>query len=368
MDRKINTIDYIRVIATLIVFMLHTAIFTAIITDGKIWIKLKQYFFLYTPAWAGVWIFFIISGYLIGRGFVSKRYTLSRKKILEFYLSKLIKIGIPTLSFIFFSCVLIYPRFIFDNKGVLRRILTFTYNGIPGVDGIGAVWYVSTIMQLYLISPIIIYIVEKVKKVISNKYLWGIWIGVILIGLLLRYVMYKNNADWHTQIYTPSILNLDLFVSGILTSYLPKPSIKRNRIIILWIIFGTVLLCNCFIYSRDNNICYFIYQYLFPSIYAIIVNILIYYAMDFNETDTNEITNTINKVILIFSNISFQFYLWHSLILSTIYSCITTSGILVMHIKLLGISFILTFIIASFFTKAFSSLLKPLYLWNKEQE
>ena len=57
MSRNVNAVDYIRVIATLIVFMLHTAIFTATITDGNIWIELKRYFFFYTPAWAGVWIF-----------------------------------------------------------------------------------------------------------------------------------------------------------------------------------------------------------------------------------------------------------------------------------------------------------------------
>lgn len=56
--RKINTLDYVRVIATLMVFMLHTLIFTS----QKVGVDLNEYFrrlFIFkAPAWAGVWIFF----------------------------------------------------------------------------------------------------------------------------------------------------------------------------------------------------------------------------------------------------------------------------------------------------------------------
>ena len=152
-----------------------------------------------------------------------------------------------------------------------------------------------------------------------------------------------------------------MFVSGILTNYLPKPDIKRKVIVFFWIILGIVLLCNCYIYSRESNLCYFIYQYIFPSIYAIVVNMLIYYAMNVSKVKTNKIAKIIDKGILKFSNISFQFYLWHSLLLSTIYRCITPKGVLYTHLKLMGIAFILTFVMASFFTQAFSVLLKPSY-------
>ena len=52
--RKINTLDYVRVIATLMVFMLHTLIFTS----QKVGVDLNEYFrrlFIFkAPAWAGV--------------------------------------------------------------------------------------------------------------------------------------------------------------------------------------------------------------------------------------------------------------------------------------------------------------------------
>lgn len=65
--RKINTLDYVRVIATLMVFMLHTLIFTS----QKVGVDLNEYFrrlFIFkAPAWAGVWIFLFFQDILRGR-------------------------------------------------------------------------------------------------------------------------------------------------------------------------------------------------------------------------------------------------------------------------------------------------------------
>ena len=359
MTRKTNSLDYIRIIAALLVFMLHTSLFSNNITDGAIIPILQNYFFLYTPAWAGVWIFIIISGYLIANGFLVNRYCLNKKGILEFYLSRLIKIGVPTLFFLFLCCVLVYPNFIQNNKGVLVRLLTFTYNGIPGVDGIGAVWYVSTIMQLYLISPLIIYLIEKIRqKIHYNLLIWLLWVSLILIGLVARITMFYFKADWYSSVYTFSLSNIDLFVSGILVNYLPKPQKSVVKSTIVWILFLLLILLNCYIYSRGDSKSIFIYQYLLPSVYAIIVNLLIFYSDNYIKSKK---VSLIDRVTLWFSNITFQFYLWHSLILSTIVNSIAVTGTLKTHFKLLGISFILTTIIASFFSKAFNILLKPVH-------
>ena len=182
--RKINTLDYVRVIATLMVFMLHTLIFTS----QKVGVDLNEYFrrlFIFkAPAWAGVWIFFILSGYFAGKGFAENKYTLNMRGILRYYILRFIKIGIPTYFFVFLCCTLLYPDFIFSDKYVLLRMMTFTYNGVPGLDGIGATWYVSSLMQMYLIVPGIVFLLEKIKTVMKNNanFFGYFWILLLAVG------------------------------------------------------------------------------------------------------------------------------------------------------------------------------------------
>ena len=94
---------------------------------------------------------------------------------------KLVKIGVPTLFFCFLICVLIFPDFAVNNKMALVNILTFTYNGTVAVDGIGATWFVSTIMQLYLIAPILSYFTYKLKK-INKGYIHILILSAIMLS------------------------------------------------------------------------------------------------------------------------------------------------------------------------------------------
>lgn len=104
-----------------------------------------------------------------GRDSAENKYTLNMRGILRYYILRFIKIGIPTYFFVFLCCTLLYPDFIFSDKYVLLRMMTFTYNGVPGLDGIGATWYVSSLMQMYLIVPGIVFLLEKIKTVMKNN-------------------------------------------------------------------------------------------------------------------------------------------------------------------------------------------------------
>lgn len=360
MKRNVNVIDYIRVIATLLVFMLHTLLFTNRIMGTGSVVVFKRYFLLYTPAWAGVWIFLIISGYLSGNAFLNNKYELNRNGIILFWTSKIIKLLIPTLLFALFYCMM-YPKFITENSGILVRLLTFRYKGIPSSDGLSATWYISTIMKIFLIAPLAIYMIERILKKNRETISWILWLGVVVAGLLVRLMLYKDAADWNSKVYTSSLTNLDLFFSGILINYLPKTNKKKTKTVIMWIIFIIMIIINCFVYSKETSVSYFVYQYIFPSVYAIIVTLLIYYSLDFTVTKTNANIYIINRITLWLSNISFQFYLWHSLVLSIVSDIITAGDVLGTHIKLLGIGFFLSTIISAFLTSVSNKILKPLY-------
>ncbi len=364
--KKLQSVCILRTCAALMVFFLHTWIVTDRLAGiNHTWDRL---FFLKTPAWGGVWIFFVISGYLAGRGFLLGKYHLSIKSILYFYLDKLIKVGIPALFFVFIVCVTVYPDFIPSNPGVLAALLTFTYNGNPGIDGIGATWFVSTVMQLYLLTPVLYCLLKKLNTRLSGQTAHtAILIGIIAAGCFYRILLYKSQMSWYSWIYTPSIANLDLFLAGFQMNYLSCQNKKEgtshttgNLLLILLLL--SLVTFNSYLYffgenGSGNQDFLSVYQYIMPSVYAAFIGIFLYF---FTEKEWSDTENLFERLLNWFNGISFQFYLWHSLILARIYPNIKLSTPIAFHLKLIAAAFVITSVLAIFYTKAFHMLSKEL--------
>lgn len=86
---KCNPLNFLRVVAFFMVFFLHT------FPSSKI--DFSFCFIFHTPAWGGVFIFFILSGYLIGKGFFAGKYENTFKGSLKFILQRFIKIAPPII-------------------------------------------------------------------------------------------------------------------------------------------------------------------------------------------------------------------------------------------------------------------------------
>ena len=115
---------------------------------------LNPYRLLTASPWVGVWIFFVLSGYLMGKGFFGGRYALDRKGIFQFYGNRILRIA-P----IYWSAILIVAaiqaRGVFqpDNlPGFVSSLLFFQSIDLPFVV-IGALWSVQTEMGFYLAAP-----------------------------------------------------------------------------------------------------------------------------------------------------------------------------------------------------------------------
>ena len=362
----IEPINFLRVVGMFMVFMLHTALFSS---QRGFWFN-QHTWFLQTPAWGAVWIFFILSGYLIGKGFFEGRYQYNLKGIIKFYWTRFFKIALPTLGFVGLCCVLVAPQnFIRDNPLFLKKILTFTYDANPGFDGASATWYVSTLMQLYFLAPIICwgltFVIEKVINEKQRMITVAILLIIIVCGLGGRHFLLYIKADWNSQVYVPGYMNLDLFISGILLNYfLPKrkkPLSSQTKLLkkaatmflIIFIIF------NSYIYYTGYIT---FYQYTLPSVYIIFTCIYIYIheSIEKRVIYQNIIVKIWINIINELSSISFGFYLFHSLILSRIYLAIQGSSPVVIHIKLLIAAFIITIP----FAKCFMILSRHCSIWG----
>ena len=143
---------------------------------------------IHTPAWSGVWIFFTLSGYLMGKAFFTGRYALNRHGAGEFYHNRAWRIGPLYLLVVAISCLLQAPEVFYrENWTVLVRMLTFTYSAQSRVNPDGALWSISTEVQFFLLAPAMAWLaIKSVGRPGTNV---SRWVGLALVaggGLALR--------------------------------------------------------------------------------------------------------------------------------------------------------------------------------------
>lgn len=272
------------------------------------------------------------------------------KSVCRYYKNKFFKIIIPTFSFIFLCCVLVHPTFIKNNPIAVFRFLTFSYNGNPGANGIGATWYVFTLVPLYLLAPIFCFV--AVKSAQKNSLLFALSSFVFLFGFAYRFFAIRFSLDWYSIVYTPFYANIDLFFGGILLSQFACRFGRRfNQPILkdisLFLLLAFILINSLFC---EN---YFFYQAFCPSIYFLLGGFCLLAFSD--EKWTQKYDKPFERVLAFFSSITFEFYLFHSLVLHTILPAFSEKKAVRLHIELLVIGFVLTSLLAIGFKRVFEN-------------
>jgi peptidoglycan/LPS O-acetylase OafA/YrhL len=202
-----------------------------------------------------VWIFFCLSGYLMGKVFYTQRYTAGINSIAKFWFNRVIRIC-PLYYFVILICALfVYPSILQPNNwGHLIRLLTFTYqpyisSHLPFND---ALWSISTEMQFYLAVPFIYILFSKI--ILNRRRLFLAITLIILIVAVIKLAIYvtfysqiTNNLQYaFTYWYSPLLTNIDVFLCGFLVNPLiyyshkeliPKPTLKLIAVVLLIILY-----------------------------------------------------------------------------------------------------------------------------------
>ena len=237
-----DAFNILRAVAILCVFGLHAVILSKAARPGTILPA-----FLYTPAWLSMWMLFALSGFLLGKRFYCHQYE-GAKGSWNFICRRFKRLAPSYFFFLLIVLLFHNPLFFISNGWLLDlRLISFTYNGIPGIDGVGATWFVSTIMQLYVMLP---FFYHFLLKKISVRYTLWVWGAIVLLGLGVRLV--STNLDWYVWTYTFSVANLDIFLAPFVLNafcitYTQDTSIRRwcRRI-------SPVLLCGLIVFTLTN--------------------------------------------------------------------------------------------------------------------
>lgn len=328
---KKNTFDrlnLLRICAFFMIFLLHAKIFIPCIWYENVdwaWI-------LYTPAWAGVWIFFVLSGYGIGAGFYLSKYKLTGKGVLKYYYKRLLKILPLYWLYLGINLLFITPEYLLpgrDSTSKIVKLLIFNYREEFDSIYFGLAWYLSTLIKLYFIAPIIFFVLRYFLE--KMNYFWIVYILLLIVGMGGRIAMgyhisLTGIGDWSYNIYKPWYFNLDLFFCGFILNELrfnTKITNKKSIPFLPWIFLLCLVLINCKIYFNASYLggdAMNIYCYIFPTIYLLLIS---FFIVNYDICRKNDISSLSKKsikenkarIIDAFSKILMPLYLFHSTIL-----------------------------------------------------
>jgi len=284
---RLDPFDALRVFAMTIVLASH------------IWGTSPYHFILGST---GVIMFFALSGYQIGKGFYSGRYTAK-----DYLIKRFFAVGLPYLVFVIFAALVIYPGMITDDPITVVRLLTFTYSGEMssiwlsyGMPYMGHLWFISVMMQMYLIALVLGLVVSKVKH--NTKICWILFLGFLVLGELIRSMYYHMGIS----IYF-SILNyVNVFFCAFMLRYLNLPTDKAGHAVK---ICSTIVLIAVAVCNLDR------------FIWVTLALFVFFLVLDSNVRNENErlsvsaVKRNPLRIIECLSMISLSFYMWHQVVI-----------------------------------------------------
>jgi len=304
MNNRIVVLDGIRGIAIIMILIFHYINNPLSNNNSSEFIVILKK--LTEWGWAGVDLFFVLSGFLIGTILLYNRK--SNNYFKTFYIRRFFRI-IPTytlLLIIFYTLKYFFNNpdsYIFQNPLPVGYYITFTQNFIMGLkgtfgsQGLGPTWSLAIEEQFYLLTPLLLFLVSP-KKVIY-------WLMFFVIAAPI-FRLYSTN--WYMS-YTWFFCRMDSLAIGVITAlyiyFVNKNSIPHisNRILLFIAFIDLILMTFLKIHYGSMGI-------FKHTLIALLFAIFILYAINAKGTLKKILSN---KILIWFGLISYPLYLFHLL-------------------------------------------------------
>ncbi|MBC3909964.1 acyltransferase family protein [Undibacterium umbellatum] len=203
--KRINGLDTLRALAILLVLMSHYCGFVS---------KRQTFGFAGDIGWAGVDLFFVLSGYLIGNQIMSAAAYGQALSLKNFFARRLLR-TLPNY-YVVLAAYFIFPVALSGRStSSLWQFLTFTQNiGLEYGQTFTHSWSLCIEEQFYLILPIVSVILVRLKSPIWLA--WGLLIAAIGGGMAFRAVAYMHGHDaFDAEVYYSSFGRFDELLPGV---------------------------------------------------------------------------------------------------------------------------------------------------------
>ncbi len=253
--------------------------------------------FFIVPGRLAVWIFFMMSGYLIGYGLIYGRYQSTFKGVATFWFNRLLRIYPIFITVSIVAIIAANP--IVDFNFISRELLMVQWNHDYSLNGV--FWTLGLETHFYLIAPLLVFGYQK----IFNKYTRH-WFLLYFTTLIILWVYYESSyfQNWDIR----NILGgISQFAVGIaLAGYKDQIGSIRNKknvmilVAILTIFF--ILLFNHYYRINPGTI---ILSHIIGA-GLIVLHILL-------EKEKKG-SNFLIRVLMILGVLSYGVYAWHGLL------------------------------------------------------
>lgn len=327
--KRISSIDIFRALAILSVVIYH--------------------FNEYLPmGYLGVDLFFVISGFLIGRMLIREFITTQSVHFFKFFLSRGFKIWPSYYFFLLFGNLIAYflykniaPDYYIPLEDLLRYL--FFIKNFVGTQYhwcFEHLWSLCVEEHFYLVAPFLFIVLGWLLRFNFSKkiVLFTGVICIIVLGIFMRYVLIehfsKSINHYESTLVRVHELAVGVFM-GLLFVYYEDKLMQIKNLYLLFIIGLLVFIALLFFHASTEN--YFFQTHFFPvSIpFAFLLMMTGIYFVDFSKW----------KTLRFIAYYSYNWYLWHTLWVKFI-SIYINSNVLGLLVYM-----VFTFLLAIVFTK-----------------
>ncbi|WP_313705859.1 acyltransferase [Massilia sp.] len=252
---RVHGLDTLRALAVTLVVLHHYTLFVSNDDDTFGWVG--------RIGWAGVDLFFALSGYLIGNQIFAALASKEGLSLKHFYARRLLR-TLPNF-WVVLAIYFLWPAFGEDAPLLpLWRYLSFTQNiGLEPGTGFSHSWSLAIEEQFYLLLPALAMLGAALRLRISMA--WIVIGGVVIGGMLLRAWLWSAHVDAHKYgiyfyyklIYYSSLCRLDELVAGVALALLknrhPQAWAALTRHGKLWLLAGLAVTALAFWRFLDDR-------------------------------------------------------------------------------------------------------------------
>lgn len=357
----IKPLDGLRTIAILLVLIWHY--FNNQVEDHLFNGTITKITSITSLSWSGVDLFFVLSGFLIGRILIAHKASTNYFKV--FYLKRFLRIFPPY----YLVLIVYYLLILFNYSGRFPWLLTdeypwYTYflyiqnfwiadSGF-GPNWLGVTWSLAVEEQFYLVVPFIIYFLNKkfipyfaILLIILAPYIRGEY------GESAAYVLLPGRMDALLM----GVLIAYCHLNGMIDQYL-KP--RKKLMIVLFIMVGCITFYADELGLNANTGTRFIHS-LFTLLYGLLI-VLVLIANNHGFF----IKMLSGKIMVFMAKISYMTYLTHQIFSGLLHGYFLNQHPKIGNVKDLQITLLALLATIAFSTMSYYLFEKPLLSFGKK--
>jgi peptidoglycan/LPS O-acetylase OafA/YrhL len=264
--------------------------------------------FFNLPGRAAVWLFFVLSGYLIAYGFVYGKYSITYSSIKKFYSNRLLRIY-PLFLFatlISFALALYFDRPIdFSLKFLLQQFFVMQWTHEYSLAGV--FWTLGIEMQFYLIAPfLLLYQITSPNPLRTGLF---VYLSLLAVPFISHFIF---SHSWDNRTLLGNLAHFQIGVLGCLARCYVIKRFKHNanEIAILSLALAIFSLCICAAFYHHLP------RFFWVGLGGLILDFSgLMFIVCHTMLELKKITlNRFTKLISALGVLSYGLYVWHSII------------------------------------------------------